>query len=76
MSLKDAVKAVEQSTARPLCKLGDILSKLDADDVAAFETMVSEKRTYVHMAKVFRHAEIPVSDKTIGMHMRGECTCR
>lgn len=75
MTLNRAAERVEALKPGPKCGFGKILRTLTADDLAYFDTMVSEGRPGSFIGSVFREDGHKVSDHTVRRHMNRQCGC-
>jgi len=76
MTLSAAAEAAGYGTPKQGCRFGDILSRLNADDLAFYKQMVNDRADYAAIGKVFRKDGHEISDSVIARHHRQVCACR
>jgi hypothetical protein len=76
MALATAAMKVVERKKGPSCSFGKILSELTPEDLAFYESMVAEGKTWTYIADVFREDGIVVASNTMARHDRGDCKCR
>jgi hypothetical protein len=76
MTLSAAADAVGYVKPRQGCLFGDILSNLDAEDLAFYEQMVADGAARETIALAFTAYGHPVGETAVRRHQNGRCACR
>lgn len=73
--LADAFAAAERKRNGPQCRVGLLLSELDADDRVALETALLGTTYSTVLAEVLSQQGHEITDDPINRHRKGRCKC-
>lgn len=76
MDLLDEFRQEQASRKQVQCKIKNILSSMDKDDIAALEDALGDDAIqHITITNVLRKRGYDVGKHSVGAHRRGQCGC-